>query len=342
MDGTFRVTLLEGEQRVGPPGLPPGYTLKALTYGSVDLLKNTLKVASTDTGELRVVVSTSNPTPVRVRGHVTGLDEASFARGPVNATLSSGTYFISLNVAVGTDGTFEFPNVFPGSYVLRAIGPSVLSSPNLTVTVTNADVGNLEITVPRLKDITGHLVIEGGGPYPLLAIPLSSLPTAVGAPGGSGTLPTIRPGPDGTFHIGLPAGEIRIASFVGLPPGYTVKSVTYGSADLLKTPMKIAATDTLELQIVLVNSATPVKVSGRIEGVILNTLAKTSVRVTMTNPSFTLTVDVRPDGTFEFSKVYPGNYRVLAETDTLQNQRNPIPLIVRDKEITDVVVPVSK
>jgi len=331
---------------MGPPiGLPPGYALKALTYGSVDLLKNTLKVSTSDTDELRVVVSTSNPTAVHVRGRVIGLDEASFARGPVNAILSSGTYFVTLNAAVGKDGTFEFPNVFPGSYVLRAVGPSVLSSPNLTVTVATADVGNLEITVPRLKDITGHLVIEGGGPYPILAIPLVNLPPAIGAPGASGTLPTIRPGTDGTFHIGLPAGESRMTNFVGLPPGYAVKSLTYGSTDLLKNPLKIAATDTLELQISLVNSSIPVKVSGRIEGWDLSTLAKTPVRVTMTSPSFMvpLTADVRPDGTFELSKVYPGNYRVLVETDTPpQTQRIPIPLAVGDKEITDVVVTVPK
>jgi hypothetical protein len=331
-DGTFRLTVLEGEQRVGPAaGLPPGYALKSLTYGAIDVLKNTLKVSSSDTDELRVVLSTSNPTPVHVRGRVIGLYEASFARGPVNAILSSGTY--PLNATVATNGSFEFPNVFPGSYFLRAVGPSVLSSPNITVTVGTADVENLEITVPRLKDITGHVVIEGGGPYPSFAIPLASAP---GVPGVIGTPPTIRPGADGTFHIGLPAGEIRIASFVGLPLGYTVKSVMYGSTDVLKNPMKIAMTDTLELQIVLVNSATPVKVSGRVEG------ANTKGRVTITSPSFTLSVDVRPDGTFEFPKVYPGSYRVLAETDAPENQGIPIPLLVGDREITDLVVTVPK
>jgi hypothetical protein len=344
-DGTFRVTLLEGEQRVGPAvGLPPGYALKSLTYGSVDLLKNTLKIASADTDELRVVISTSNPTPVRVRGRVIGLDAASFARGSVNAMLSSSTYFITLNAVVAADGTFEFANVFPGSYLLRAVGPSVLSSPNLTVTVANTDVGNLEIRVPSLKDITGHVTIEGGGPYPLFAIPLASLAPVIGAPGASGTLPTIRPAADGTFHIGLPAGEIRISNLVGLPPGYTVKSFSYGSTDLLKNPLKIAATDMLELQISLVNTSTPVNISGRVDGVDLNALAKTPVRVTMTSPSFMvpLTVDVRPDGTFEFSKVYPGNYRILAEAGPSQPQRIPVPVIVGEKEITGLVVTIPK
>jgi hypothetical protein len=170
------------------------------------------------------------------------------------------------------------------------------------------------------------------------------LAPAIGAPGASGALPTIRPAADGTFHIGLPAGESRISNLLGLPPGYTLKSFSYGSTDLLKNPLKIAATDTLELQISLVNTSIPVKVSGRVEGVDLNALAKTPVRVTMTSPSFMvpLTVDVRADGTFEYSKVYPGSYRILAETGPSQPQRIPAPVIVGDKVITDLVVTIPK
>jgi hypothetical protein len=325
-------------------GLPPGYTLKSLTYGTTDILKEPFKVAASDTLELRATLTTSSPTPVRVRGRVIGLDAASFARGPVNATMTSAMYGATLNSEVSTDGSFEFPTVYPGSFVLRANGISVLSSPNLTVTVANTDIEKLEIRVPTLTDITGHVVIEGGGPYPLFAVQLTGLPSAIGAAGPSGTLPTIRPGTDGTFHIGLPAGESRAANFVGLPPGYRVKSFGFGSTDLLKNPMKIAATDTTELQITLVNAATPVKVSGRLEGVDLNVPAKTPVRVTMTSPSFMvpLTVDVRSDGTFEFSKVYPGNYRILAETGSTPTQRIPVPMVVGDKEIAGLVITVPK
>jgi hypothetical protein len=258
--------------------------------------------------------------------------------------MTSAMYGATLNSEVSTDGSFEFPTVYPGSFVLRANGISVLSSPNLTVTVANTDIEKLEIRVPTLTDITGHVVIEGGGPYPLFAVQLTGLPSAIGAAGPSGTLPTIRPGTDGTFHIGLPAGESRAANFVGLPPGYRVKSFSFGSTDLLKNPMKIAATDTTELQITLVNAATPVKVSGRIEGMDLNVPAKTPVGVTMTSPSFMvpLTVDVRSDGTFEFSKVYPGNYRILAETGSTPTQRIPVPMVVGDKEIAGLVITVPK
>jgi hypothetical protein len=343
-DGSFTVSILEGARQVGVAnGLPAGYTLKSMMYGTTDVLKNPLKVAISDTAELRVTLTAPNLAPVRVSGKLTGVDDSTFARGLVVAVMS-GTNIAQLAVPIHADGSFEFPEVFPGMYFVRATGPGILNSPNVPVVVAITDVTNVEIAVPRLKDVTGHLVIEGGGPYPLLAIPFVSLPAAIGAPGASGTLPTIRPGTDGTFHIGLPVGESRMANFISLPPGYTVKSLTYGSTDLLTNPLKIAVTDALELQISLVNSATPAKVSGRIEGLDLSTLAKTPVRVTMTSPSFMvpLTVDVRPDGTFEFFKVYPGSYRILAETGPSQPQRIPASVIVGDKEINDLVVIVPK
>jgi len=344
-DGTFRLTLQEDEQRLGSvTGLPPGYALKSLTYGSTDVLKNPIKVASSDSIELRAVVTTSNPTPVHVSGRVLGLDAASFARGPVNASMTSSMYVGGMNTVVRPDGTFDFAAVYPGSFVLRAMGPAVLNSPNLPVTVANTDVQNIEIRVPVLKDITGHLVIEGGGPYPLFALPLASLPASVATPGASGTLPTIRPGPDGTFHIGLPAGESRVTNFIGLPPGYTLKAFSYGSTDLQKNPLKVAAGDTAELQITLVNMATPVKVSGRVEGVDLSTISANPVRVTLFSSSFVipLTADVRADGSFEIPVVYPGNYRVSAAAKSAPVLPVGAALAVSNDEITDLIVPFPK
>jgi hypothetical protein len=147
-----------------------------------------------------------------------------------------------------------------------------------------------------------------------------------------------------TVFIGLPEGEIRLSNLVGLPPGYRVASLTYGSTNLLEDLLKVSATNGEELHLALVNSAKPVKVSGRIEGADLNTIAKTPVRITMRSPSFVLplTVDVRSDGTFEFSQVFPGNYRIQAETDPSSSQQIFAPVVVGEKEIKDLVVTVAK
>jgi TonB family protein len=53
-DGTFKVTLPEGERRVNLTA--PGYSVRVLTYGSVDLLRNPLKVTSTSSEEFRVTL----------------------------------------------------------------------------------------------------------------------------------------------------------------------------------------------------------------------------------------------------------------------------------------------
>jgi hypothetical protein len=155
----------------------------------------------------------------------------------------------------------------------------------------------------------------------------------------------INPQPDGTFRLTLLEGEQRIGNVSGLPPGYALKSLTYGSTDILKNPLKVAASDSFELRATITtSSATPVHVSGRIEGVDLNTLTSTPVRVTMTSPSFPvpLTVDVRPGGTFEFFRVYAGNYRILTETAPTPTQRFFVPVNVGGKDITGLVVTVPK
>jgi len=54
-DGTFRVTLPEGERRIALN--VPGYTVKSLSYGNVDVLRNPLlKMAGTDSTEFNVVL----------------------------------------------------------------------------------------------------------------------------------------------------------------------------------------------------------------------------------------------------------------------------------------------
>src|SRR5262249_22780921 len=49
-DGLFKITLPEGERAISilPSSLPTGYSVDSFTYGSQDLLKNPIRVASND------------------------------------------------------------------------------------------------------------------------------------------------------------------------------------------------------------------------------------------------------------------------------------------------------
>jgi len=329
-DGTFRLAIPEGEQRLGSVnGLPPGYTLKELNYGTTDVLKNPLKIAASDNFEIRAVVTTSNPKPVRVSGRVIGLDNASFDRGSVNMTMTSPTYAAPLNAKIQPDGTFEFSEVYPGNFSLRVMGASLSTSSNPMISVANANVDNLEIRVSPLKLIKGHVSIKDGGPYPvLLFLPIAPASTT-----------STRPEMDGTFQIWLPEGEFRLNNFFALPSGYRVTSFTYGRTDLLKNPLRVSAGDTDEFQLTLESTATPVKVSGRVEGVDLSTLAKSPVRLTMISSVFvqSLTTEVRSDGTFEFTSVFPASYQMHKDGEQ-QPGRILASINVRNKDITNLIV----
>ena len=85
----------------------------------------------------------------------------------------------------------------------------------------------MEISVYRLKDVAGRVVIEGRGVMPRLVMPLGS---------GPDTFVPIEPQQDGTFRLKLPEGQRRVGPFTQLPAGYSVKSFTYGNVDLNAIP----------------------------------------------------------------------------------------------------------
>ncbi len=99
--------------------------------------------------------------------------------------------------------------------------------------------------VPR--EVTGRLSVEGDAPAPSsFTLPLM--------PGAS---LTIRPQIDGTFRVLLPPGEYRVGAPLGLPAGYTLKSIVYGGTDLLRSQLKIAPADSTELLIELAINGPP-------------------------------------------------------------------------------------
>jgi hypothetical protein len=318
-DGTFRVSLQEGERRAGPAGgLPTGYRVKAMTYGTVDLLSASMKVAATDTAELRITVSAANATPVKVSGKVTGLDATMFARGPITVSMNAPGYAGTLQATISPDGSFQFPQVFPGNYSARVTGPGIAAHQPATIVVANAEVLNAEIILSGQKDITGRVIVEGSGPIPRFNFRPAQIPAAQRTPLATQFL-NVAPVANGSFRLTLPEGERPLGEINGLPPGYTLKAVTYGTTDLLRDPLKIAKTDTGELVITLSASVKPVSVSGKVAGIDAVVLAQGITRVIMTSPAYAGNADaaVKPDGTFEFASVFPGTYFAQISNPTL-------------------------
>jgi hypothetical protein len=268
---------------------------------------------------------------VTVSGRVIA-DEATKSRIIRISLISSGAGE-SQTTLVDSDGTFEISQVKPGVYTAIAFASTSVSQP-VALTVGAADIADLQIRLPDAKSIRGRVVVQGDVPanVPIPRIAFALAPVA-GIPNSGANVPA-SPQPDGSFTIGLPEGERRIAVVAGtVPPGYKVSSFTYGTADLLKDPLSIAAGDSAELRVTFdAGAVTPVKVSGRVADL----LTTQGVRVVLTHPTFgSVESPVAADRSFAFSKVMPGTYVARLSLSGLSTARQ---IAVGDRDITDLVL----
>jgi hypothetical protein len=223
IDGSFQAQLPTGEYRVGAPGrLPPGYTLQSMVYGGVDLLRNPLKISSNDSTELVINLATTGPSPaVSVSGRVTGIAPGEVRRIALRES-AGGQISAALETNVGPDGSFTFPNVLPGTYLvyfrLRA---------QTRVTVGDKDVTGVIVAVPQDILVSGHVILEGAqtaSPAPIIEV--------------NGKTSTVKSSPTGVFILSLEKGENSI-TVRNIPEAYRLKSITYGDVDLQKEPLKL-------------------------------------------------------------------------------------------------------
>ena len=282
----------------------------------------------TDSSELPSTLSGPDIAPLRVKGRIAGFEALDSPR-PVRVTLGTSSFFKMLTtIAAAEDGSFEFPEVFPGTYTVRAEGSGIPYVSSAFISVSDSDVNNVELTLPpRQQEVRGRVVLESSGPMPRLALGWASGP----APGRNAKW--IDPQPDGTFKVALYVGEYY-ETHVGLPPGYTLKAFTYGARDVTQFRLKVAETGAAEFDMRIgMSQRMPVKVSGHARG---------AAAVSMRSASYAapLNAAVAPDGSFEFLSVYPGNY-ALYPTGPGIGPNTCAPVIVKDADRNDVDVTVQ-
>lgn len=197
-------------------------------------------------------------------------------------------------VVIGGGGKFEFANVRPGTYQI-VVGPRITMSP-VTVIVSDKDLTDVQVVVPRSSDVTGNVTVDGGGPHPRFQIAFNRVDVT-----GTNPISTIGAA---TFTVALPLGQYRVTA-TGLPSGYSVKSIMLGNIDALNQPITVTGAASPALSIALGVSSPPpwVKVSGRVTG-------GPATNVSMNGPALTetLTTAVGADGAFEFPMVPAGTY----------------------------------
>jgi len=179
------------EYRVTIDNLPDGYSVKAMTYGTVDLLSETLKVpaASVISGTLTIrgfsaappvppaapkvlsvtlaFVNTPRGNGVRVTGRLSSIPD-------MRSILISGVPGI-----LYSDGTFEFRNVPPGRHAIVAPAERPTSLPQAaSVVVGNQDVDGIQLAeVPVVPAGFRSAAMPGpaGTHSPGTSVPLATL-----------------------------------------------------------------------------------------------------------------------------------------------------------------------
>ncbi len=243
-DGSFQIALPEGERQLAlvTGGLPPGYKLASLTYGTTDLLKDPFRIAATDNAELRVTFDTTSVAPVTVSGRVTGLLTTQGVRVVLISPVLD-----SVETSVNPDGTFTFSKVIPGNYIARLSLSGLLAA--RPIAVGNRDVTDVSIAYSREFIVTGHIIVEGGVASASPEVVLEAKETKPG----SGVPRVSNIVNSRVLMLNLKDGEYDVSAR-SVPAGYQIKSIMYGTTDLLKSPLKIDGPVTWEIIVRLVPS----------------------------------------------------------------------------------------
>jgi carboxypeptidase family protein len=276
-------------------------------------------VVNLEAGRMQPALNVSSPSP---RVHVTG--RVIDRRGP--SSISPSKVVLSgaaetLEAGVDGEGSFEFPMVLPGRYVLKAAKPPGPPDSELDgfedpfqktpVEVGNRNVSGIELVLRAMSAVRARVVVEDGGPI----IPGGFRFSATVSSGRRITPGWMGPWPDGTLQLWLPEGEYRLS--VDLRGEYALKSLTWGSTDLLIQPLKISASSSRDLEIQLTLRLTKsAKVRGRVRapGLRGETAAPykmSAYRAGALVEWYSIVSNV--DGTFE-TTVIPGVYTLSVQT----------------------------
>jgi hypothetical protein len=240
-----------GSYRVQVDGLPFGYSVKSIAFGSRDVLKEPFTIAQGDTSSLVVALTkqpAENSAPgVRVTARLTDVP-GTLKTDRIQLTLvSNAKEGVRAGVAqASASSEFEFTNVPPGTYTVTAIpnvsfptGYTWTGQSQKSIVVTNQ---NQRVELPLLDgvEVQGKVVnTDGNAPAAAIAFVLFDRVATAEVPTNH---MEIRLPPDGTFGIWLPEGEYRVRfSAYGANGGtapFSTRTITSGSIDLLANTLK--------------------------------------------------------------------------------------------------------
>jgi hypothetical protein len=331
-DGEYQVVVLNSAPVMNLNSLPAAYFLRSLTSNSADLLKEPLVISETETPEIHIGLGTTAPNPwVKVSGRVRGLDAS---RGALRVALESGVTS-TIETYVDAEGKFEFPVVLQRTRYTARLLPADDAASAPRISVEDKDVTNVEIVAPLKREVTARIVVEGNYPVPSVALSLSAKDNSMTV--------VIRPEPDGSARIKLPEDERTVGQLSGLPIGYSLKSITYGSTDLRKQPLRLAESAAAELRIVL--QVDPDVPWGSLRGKVTGfDPEKGSVRIVLNGVTafarFESTLNA--DGSFNFARLPQGTYMPTLEGAVNASALTPGSITVSGTDLAGIEISASQ
>lgn len=234
-------------------------------------------------------------------------------------------------VMTGADGSFEFIDLLPGRYVIRAIPIRGLTvdgkrvdakyAGRASVTITNDNIDDHLLKVNGGHTLTGKLITEDGSPLPIPPAGLSVYLTDAEQPfmpsGLNGAITSIT----GTFRIDtIPPAKYYLA-ISPLTPKIYIKSIYYGGQDSTRLPIDLLSSGRDNLEIVLGVDA------GRVDARVLNSDGQGMPRALVAlwpdqpdegSPNASVRVTFSAINGYVSFYVRPGRYRLAAFAEVEQ------------------------
>ncbi len=200
--------------------IPPGsYVLRV--FQDSGLANTPIVVKESDVSGIEAGVG------FRVRGEVVPTNFGTRPPGLIRLTAVAPNG-PAVSAEINEYGAFELASVGPGQYHVLIDG-KFQSKPSLITVDSNDTIIRLE--APYSSWIRGHITFTGGNPPPEAVAAIHVAMT-------NGNVSTVNT--DGSFRLPSNDGEYDFSA-LDLPEGYVVQSATYGTDNIMDSPVKVDA-----------------------------------------------------------------------------------------------------
>ncbi|MBQ01403.1 MAG: hypothetical protein CL477_12040 [Acidobacteria bacterium] len=228
---------------------------------------------------------------VTVRGQLINPDNSELATGSVimGPESDEGLALGAAQAAiVRPDGTFEFANVSPGGYRLRASARTMLPGPTLfgsfQLDVQDAAISNALLSLSRGANLFGQVEVADGTthPVPVMTDLWVSAPMADGSTGSGLTRSQVLG--DSTFSLATPGG-VRVIRLEQLPDPWSLQEVVYQGRNVIDVPFDLRSEEERErIRLILTDLAS--RLVGVVQDEDGNVITDRAIVALSLNPAF--------------------------------------------------------